>query len=377
MRKRTKSRLILLLGVIAIAAAVAWPYLNQQPGQTDTDGPATASSNDMDQPGNGTDGTRPTLVNVENVQENDSDNSPAPVPDPHPDKTGPIDPLNSLELLRPQVKMSAEQADRIYDESVRLLSGSEISDAALLAVRTNLSAAYFSHQLATSQQEHARKLLTAMADKTILSPVSYDNDPYTFYYTFQPGDILTRVVDKNHLALRVPDQLILRVNPRMDPQTIRPGTRIKMVKGPFHAVVYKDKFVMDVYLKNYDGPITFIRRLDIGIGADDATPSGAFQVTLGKKLKHAAWNPPPGSQFKKTIAWGQPDYPLGKDGLWISLSGVEEANRHATGYGLHGTDKPDSVGKAESLGCIRMRDADIEFTFAVLYEKWSTVHLKD
>jgi lipoprotein-anchoring transpeptidase ErfK/SrfK len=33
------------------------------------------------------------------------------------------------------------------------------------------------------------------------------------------------------------------------------------------------------------------------------------------------------------------------------------------GYGIHGTDSPRSIGKAQSQGCIRLRNADIERLF--------------
>ena len=30
------------------------------------------------------------------------------------------------------------------------------------------------------------------------------------------------------------------------------------------------------------------------------------------------------------------------------------------GYGIHGTDHPESIGKAASHGCVRLRNEDIE-----------------
>ena len=40
---------------------------------------------------------------------------------------------------------------------------------------------------------------------------------------------------------------------------------------------------------------------------------------------------------------------------------------------MHDTNDQSSVGKAVSLGCIRLADGDIDLLFAMLYEKWSTV----
>jgi len=41
---------------------------------------------------------------------------------------------------------------------------------------------------------------------------------------------------------------------------------------------------------------------------------------------------------------------------WIGLS--------AKGYGIHGTDRPGSIGHAKSHGCIRLRNHDVEQLFA-------------
>ena len=42
---------------------------------------------------------------------------------------------------------------------------------------------------------------------------------------------------------------------------------------------------------------------------------------------------------------------------WISLG---------EGYGIHGTIEPDSVGKSESRGCVRMHDKDVEIVYDLL-----------
>ncbi len=36
------------------------------------------------------------------------------------------------------------------------------------------------------------------------------------------------------------------------------------------------------------------------------------------------------------------------------------------GYGIHGTNRPSSIGKAASHGCIRMRIPDVEALFALV-----------
>jgi lipoprotein-anchoring transpeptidase ErfK/SrfK len=50
---------------------------------------------------------------------------------------------------------------------------------------------------------------------------------------------------------------------------------------------------------------------------------------------------------------GGPDNPLGARALYLHHNGAD------TFYRIHGTNNPDSIGKAMSSGCIRMLNQDI------------------
>ncbi len=77
---------------------------------------------------------------------------------------------------------------------------------------------------------------------------------------------------------------------------------------------------------------------------------------------------------ERVLLPGDPGYALGKRGLWISLEGVDgNPYSAADGYGIHDTSDQNSIGTYSSLGCIRLRDADIDLVFSLLYEFWSTV----
>ena len=54
------------------------------------------------------------------------------------------------------------------------------------------------------------------------------------------------------------------------------------------------------------------------------------------------------------IPWGAPNNPMGVAAM--TLSGGE--------YAIHGTNKPESIGKFASYGCIRMHNEDITDLFA-------------
>jgi lipoprotein-anchoring transpeptidase ErfK/SrfK len=78
----------------------------------------------------------------------------------------------------------------------------------------------------------------------------------------------------------------------------------------------------DVMLRNYE----------VGLGGDK-TPEGSFVIT--EKVR----NPN-----------GRSDGAFGSRGMTLSDGR----------YGIHGTNKPDSMGKDESLGCVRMTKEDLE-----------------
>ena len=84
----------------------------------------------------------------------------------------------------------------------------------------------------------------------------------------------------------------------------------------------------------------------VAVGAD-ATPSPVGTFTIVNRITDPTYYRP-----GKVVPPG-PGNPLGT--RWIGLS--------QKGYGIHGTDVPQSIGKARSQGCIRLRNADLERLF--------------
>jgi len=265
--------------------------------------------------------------------------------------------------------LSRGQAARALAEGTKLYQAGKLVEA-----RTTLARAYRSGKLAPAVAETTRKLLAELADKTIFSARVYEGDPYTFHYVFKPEQVLQRV--ERRQKLRVPWQIILKINGIRRAENIRAGQRLKMIRGPFHAIVHRSTFAMELFLDD-----VFVRRLKVCIGAPETeTPAGFFRVTLGGKLENAPYTPPPSSGLpQKAILPGEPGYPLDRRGLWISLTGIAEKGTTLTkedGYGIHGTNDLSSIGKAKSHGCIRLADKDIDLVFSLLYEKMSTVEVR-
>ena len=68
-----------------------------------------------------------------------------------------------------------------------------------------------------------------------------------------------------------------------------------------------------------------------------------------------------------------PANPLGE--FWIGLVGLDGDAVGKESYGIHGTIEPNSIGKMESMGCIRLRNDDIAMVFSALTEGRSTVQI--
>ena len=70
------------------------------------------------------------------------------------------------------------------------------------------------------------------------------------------------------------------------------------------------------------------------------------------------------------------DRPIRGPGAELGLDGIGPSSVHV-GFGLHGTIEPDSIGRSESMGCVRLLDEDIALVFELLAEQISVVHIVD
>ena len=280
-------------------------------------------------------------------------------------------PTPAVAAVTPALMASATSAPAGSIDAQLQQGRSLLQAGKLLAARDLLSGLFFSGTLSAAQEQQAVQDLTMLAEMTIFNPRIVGDDPYAMQYTIRSGDNLIAV--ERRLALHMPTQILVKINNLGSAAALRAGATLKLIQGPVHAVVSKSRFAMDLYLQRDNGSRVFLIRLPVGLGTDGSTPLGSFQVELGKKLQNATWNPPPSSGKTGVYKPGEPDYPLGKGGYWISLVGTEPATAACKGYGIHGTNQPDSIGKNASLGCIRLDDHNIELVFSLLYEKWSTV----
>jgi len=244
-----------------------------------------------------------------------------------------------------------------------------IAQGRRVEARRYLSVALGEGGLSASERAAVRGLLTDINSVLVFGPVAAPNDPITEEYTVRPGDSLSRIAARRELATHW--KLIQRVNRISDPSRIRLGQTLKLVRGPFHAVVHKNTHRMDLYHGPPADPDrwVYIRSVRVGLGLDDGTPVGRFRVS--NQLENPGWvNPRDGSE---RYAPGDPDNPIGE--YWIGLDGVG-AFSSLSGYGIHGTNEPDTIGRDESMGCVRCADGDIEVVYELLAPGVSLVEIR-
>jgi lipoprotein-anchoring transpeptidase ErfK/SrfK len=104
-----------------------------------------------------------------------------------------------------------------------------------------------------------------------------------------------------------------------------------------------------------------------GRAPSSSTPPNATSISFSitsrpfeRKVMWPRWTPPPEMVERDANAakWkdgmpGGPDNPLGARALYLFQNGRD------TLYRLHGTNAPQSIGKAMSSGCIRMINEDV------------------
>ena len=234
--------------------------------------------------------------------------------------------------------------------------------------RRTLSAALAAGRLGPAEASAARDLVTRLNQRLVFSPEVVKGDPFSRAYVVRPGDRLGGIVGRE--SLKVDWRFIMRINGLLDERFLRAGQRLKLVTGPFHAVVDKSDFRLDLYLGSPPDRV-FVASYPVGLGEFNSTPVGRFRVRAASKLVNPAWaNPRTGERFGRH----DPDNPIGE--RWIGLEGIDDANRDLAGYGIHGTIEPETVGRQSSMGCVRMLPEDVEVVYEVLMERISTVEIR-
>jgi lipoprotein-anchoring transpeptidase ErfK/SrfK len=96
-----------------------------------------------------------------------------------------------------------------------------------------------------------------------------------------------------------------------------------------------------------NGKVVRIYRVAVG---KTSTPSPVGEFKIANRVTNPTY------YHKGQVIGAGKGNPVGT--RWMGLS--------AKGYGIHGTNQPNSIGKAASTGCIRMGKQDLEDLFAIV-----------
>jgi lipoprotein-anchoring transpeptidase ErfK/SrfK len=198
-----------------------------------------------------------------------------------------------------------------------------------------LSIWYDDPRLSPAEQQQLCDLLDQVAGTVVYSTQNLLEAPVEV----QPGERLEDIAQR----YQVSPQLLAKINGIEDPNSLRPGERLKVVRGPFAAVVNVEKKQLTVLLNG-----AYAGRFPIGIGAEHPPQEGQFAVTE-KAVKPTYYGP------NRTVDPEDPANPLGK--RWIGLGNQ---------LGIHGTNDPANIGRNGLPGCISLGDRDADDVFDIL-----------
>ncbi len=170
----------------------------------------------------------------------------------------------------------------------------------------------------------------------------------TAIYSFKANDRLWTLCNKvfpKQYRVKVEPGFLLWLNGVADARRIREGQIFKVPLEELSLLVSKRRHKLWVLLGG-----VYLREFPVGLGLNDKTPEGVFEVET--KIEKPDW------YFDgRRIPYGSSENPLGT--RWLGFANT----RRAAGYGIHGTDEPDTVGTSVSQGCVRMRNRDVEELF--------------
>jgi lipoprotein-anchoring transpeptidase ErfK/SrfK len=170
------------------------------------------------------------------------------------------------------------------------------------------------------------------------------------YYSIQPGNSLGRIARKYHTTV----ELIKQMN-GMSTSNIRAGDRVLVFTKPFSVHVSKARNELDLMC---DGKI--FKRYSVGTGKFGKSPVATFEIV--DKIVHPPWTRP---KDNKRIEYGDPENLLGS--RWMAIKSKDHPEFR--GFGIHGTQDRNSIGKQSSNGCIRMLNEEVEELFDLLPRK--------
>lgn len=199
-----------------------------------------------------------------------------------------------------------------------------------------LTLSFFFHDPDISGEERQRllDLLDPLAGKVIYSSEHSLEAPYEV----RPGDRLDAIAQQ----CQVPLALLQNINAIAHPEAIQPGTKLKIVRGPFRAELDLKRSELVLFLGKY-----YAGRFAVSVG-NDPTPQPTECQVLAKQAGREYVG-----QNGIRIPARSPGNPYGD--IYLDLG---------NGVCVHGS--PDAVPAQAGLGCVSLSDEDVADVASIL-----------
>jgi lipoprotein-anchoring transpeptidase ErfK/SrfK len=279
---------------------------------------------------------------------------------------GPATTSVAPQAAKPQAAAPAVVSPQIILSSQPLSDAKSKADAgSFVEARDIYNAALISGKLSAEEARAAKQEMRALNEKIVYSRNILAGDPWCETFAVPRGGVLEMIAKR----FRMTPELLMKINGISNPKRIQINQKLKVIKGPLHAVVDKSDFTLDVYFGAPGGPGSmYLTTFRVGLGKDNSTPTGKWLVEPDKKLKNPKYH---SARGQGVIEADDPRNPLGE--YWIALQGVEGDAVGKDSYGIHGTIEPETIGTMASQGCIRLKAEDIEQVYSMLVDGKSTV----
>jgi len=164
-------------------------------------------------------------------------------------------------------------------------------------------------------------------------------------YAVQRGDSLVTIARK----FKITPALIMRIN-GLKNNAVSVGQTIEVINGNDFNILID---ISDCKLSLKSGE-KLVKIYQVCVGKKETpTPKGSYRIT--DKAIDPVWFSGASTGNKGVIPGGDPRNELGT--RWIGFKPA---------YGIHGTIFPESIGKPESHGCVRMQIKDVEELYDIV-----------
>ena len=240
----------------------------------------------------------------------------------------------SVASASPSVAPAANSIADTFAHVEALLLRDELSKALLL-----MTPLYHDPSLTPEEDQQVQTLLSQLAGSVIYSRQHRLGSPHIVL----PGETLESIAQ----SYNVPPALLAKINGIANPKALQQGTELKVMHGPFHAMIDLKRNEMALVV---DG--RYAGRFPIRAGIDNTNAEGTWTVT-GKQAN------PVYQSMGQTVQGGDPSNPLGAKMLSL---------QSATGppsqpLGIHGSQLG---GETDPRGYLRLSSKDVNDVFDIL-----------